>query len=135
MGIFFTQSDVKLPTGPAARFEWALATVEGCPVRLGVMGQRVAVYPCLALRLGVLHGEGRKISHPKQTVSIWADAGPVLRLRFAVTARLFLEVQGALMVPLYRPTFAITDMGSDTPAYSVPRIGGLVGMGVSYRFP
>jgi hypothetical protein len=134
MGIFLTQSDVKLPTGPAARFQWALATVEGCPVRLGVMGQRLAVYPCLAFRLGVLHGEGQRISQPEQTVSIWSDAGPVLRLRFAMTARLSLEVQAALMLPLYRPTFAITDMGSDTTAYSVPRIGGLVGIGVSYRF-
>ena len=134
VGIFLNQSDVELPSGAAARFQWALAAVEGCPIRLGAMAQRLAVYPCLAFRLGVLHGEGRRISQPKQTVSVWSDAGPVLRLRVAATARLILEVQGALMLPLYRPTFEITDMDSSTTAYSVPRIGGLVGIGISYRF-
>jgi hypothetical protein len=49
-------------------------------------------------------------------------------------ARLSLEVQGALMAPLYRPTFEITDMGTRTTAYSVPRLAGLLGMGLSYRF-
>jgi hypothetical protein len=134
VGIFLNQSDVETSTGAAARFQWALATVEGCPVRLALLGQRFSVHPCLALRLGALHGEGRRISQPKQTVRFWADGGPVIRLRLAVTARLILEVQGALLVPLYRPTFEITDMGARTTAYSVPRIGGLVGMGLSYRF-
>jgi hypothetical protein len=133
-GIFLNQSDVETSTGAAARFQWALAMVEGCPVRLAVMGQRLSAHPCLAFRLGVIRGEGRRISQPRQMVSFWGDAGPVLRLRFAATARLSLEAQGALVLPLYRPTFEITDMGTHMTAYSVPRIGGLVGMGLSYRF-
>jgi hypothetical protein len=134
VGIFFNQSDVELSTGAAARFQWALATGGGCAVRLAAMGQRLAVTPCLALRLGLLRGEGQRISQPQQTVSAWVDAGPVLQVRFAVMERLILEVQGALMAPLYRPTFEITDMGKRTTAYSVPRLGGLLGMGLSYRF-
>ena len=132
MAVFLNQSDVELPTGAAARFQWALVEVEGCPVRLG--GMRLALHPCLAFRLGILHGEGRRISQPKQTVSLWSDAGPVLRLRLAVTARLLLEAQGGFMLPLHRPTFDIVDMGSPTTAYSVPRLGGSAGIGVAYRF-
>jgi hypothetical protein len=132
MGIFLNQSDVELPTGGAARFQWALTEVDGCPVRLG--GTRLALHPCLVFRLGVIHGEGRRISLPKRTVSLWSDAGLVLRLRLAVTARLLLEAQGGIMLPLHRPTFDIMDMGSSTTAYSVPRLGGSAGIGVAYRF-
>jgi hypothetical protein len=106
--------------------------VEGCPVRLG--GTRLSIHPCLAFRLGVIHGEGRRISQPKQTVSPWSDVGPALRLRLAVTARLLLEAQGGIILPLHRPTFDILDMGSSTTAYSVPRLGGSAGIGVTYRF-
>ena len=69
-----------------------------------------------------------------QTVSLWADVGPVLRSRLAVTDRLFLEAQVGLMLTLHRPTFDIVDMGSSTTAYSVPRLGGSAGIGVAYRF-
>jgi hypothetical protein len=132
LGIFLNQSDVELPTGTAARFQWALMQVEGCPVRFG--GSGLAIHPCLAFHLGVIHGEARRISQPRQTVSLWADAGPLLRLRMAATARLLVEAQAGLMFPLHRPTFDILDMGSATTAYSVPRVGGSAGIGVAYRF-
>lgn len=132
LGLFLNQSDVDLATGAGARFQWALMQVEGCPVRLGRAD--FAIHPCLALRLGVLHGEGRRISKPDQTVSFWSDVGPVLRLRGAVTARLLVEAQAGLLFPLHRPTFDIVDMGSATHAYSVPRVGGSVAIGVAYRF-
>jgi hypothetical protein len=132
MGIFLNRSDVDLPSGAAASFQWVAVEVEGCPLRWG--GMRFAIQPCLAFRLGVIHGEGRNISRPKETVSLWSDAGPVLRLRVAVTERLLLEAQGGLMLPLHRPTFDIVDMGSSTTAYSVPRLGGSAGIGVAYRF-
>jgi len=134
MGIFLDQCNVDLPTGAAARFQWAVAAVEGCPVRLGVMDLRLAVHPCLAFRLGVLHGEGRTISQPKQTLSLWSDVGPVLRLRLAMTPRLILEAQGSLVLPLRRPTFTILDTGRETTVYSVPSIGGSAGIGVAYQF-
>jgi hypothetical protein len=132
MGISHNQSDVELPTGAAARFQWVLMEVEGCPVRLG--GTQLALHPCLAFHLGVIHGEGRRISQPKQTVSLWSDVGAVIRLRLAVTARLLLEAQGGIILPLRRPTFDILDMGSSTTVYSVPRLGGSAGIGVAYRF-
>jgi hypothetical protein len=132
MGIFLNQSDVELPNGAAARFQWALTEVDGCPVRLG--GTHLAIHPCAVFRLGVIRGEGRRISQPKQTVSLWSDVGPVLRLRLAVTDRLLVEAQVGLMLPLHRPTFDIVDMGSPTTAYSVPRLGGSAGIGMAYRF-
>jgi hypothetical protein len=135
IGVFFNQSDVELATGPAVSFRWVVPGVEGCPVRLKVAALHLAVHPCLAFRIGVLFGEGRSMTHPKQAASLWSDVGPLLRLRLAVTARLSLEAQGALLLPLYRPSFTILDNGSDTTAFSVPAAGGAAGIGVSYGLP
>jgi hypothetical protein len=132
LGVFLNESDVDVANGAAARFWWALAEVDGCPVR--VAGRRLAMYPCVALRLGVIRGEGRRISHPRQTLSLWSEVEPLLRVRLAATARLRFEAQVGLVLPLHRPTFEITEMGSSATAYSVPRLGGSAGIGVSYRF-
>jgi hypothetical protein len=133
VGIFLNQSDVKL-SGVVARFRWAAAAVEACPARLGVT--RLTAHPCLAFRLGVLQGQGREISHPEATVSLWTDVGPLLRLRFSATARLLVEAQAALLLPLHRPTFEVSDVsaGTTTRVYAVPRVGGSVGLGAAYRF-
>lgn len=132
MGIFLNKSDVDLPQGAGADFQWALAEVDGCPARLG--GARLALHPCVAFRLGVIHGESRGISHPQQRSSLWSDVGPLLRVRLAATDRLLLEAQAGLVIPLHRTTFEITDMGASRTAYSVPRLGGSAGIGVAYRF-
>jgi hypothetical protein len=134
LGLFLNECNVQLPSGVGARFQWAAMSVEGCPVRLGLGALRGSLHPCLAFRLGVLAGEGRSMSQPKQTVSAWSDVGPLLRLRLAVTTELILEAQAALMLPLHRPTFEILDMGSLATAYAVPRLGGLAAAGVAYRF-
>jgi hypothetical protein len=134
-GLFFNQSVVELPTGPSARFRWMAATLEGCPARLKAQALRLAVHPCVALRMGVLHGEGRSMTQPKQVTSLWSDVGPLLRLRLQAADRVNIEAQAALMLPLYRPTFTILDNGSDTSAFSVPALGGTVGIGMSYGFP
>jgi len=134
LGVFLNQSEVELPTGPAAGFTWVVPGIEGCPVRLRVMALRLTAHPCLALHMGVLYGEGRSMTQPKQVTSFWSDLGPLLRLRFAVTAGLILEAQGTLVLPLYRPSFTILDNGSETAAFSVPAVGGSVGIGASYAF-
>jgi hypothetical protein len=136
-GLAFGQSDVDLasPLGAAARFRWALATLEGCPVRLS-LPLRLALHPCLSFRMGALSAEGKGISQPKRALSLWADAGPALRLRATVSEHLTLEMQGALIVPLTRPTFEILDVvsGTQTSAHSVPTVGGTVGIGATYGF-
>jgi hypothetical protein len=132
LGLFLNQADVDSPTGASARFQWALMQVEGCPVRLG--SATLALHPCLALRLGLIHAEGRQISQPRETIDFWSDAGPVLRLRLAATAELLVEAQVGLMFPLHRTTFDIVDMGAASTVYSVPRVGGTVAIGVARRF-
>jgi hypothetical protein len=134
LGVFLNQGDVDLATGGTARFQWAAAAVEGCPVRLSVPSWRFALHPCLGLRLGVLHGEGRGISDPRQAWSLWSAAEPVLRLRIAATEQFIVEAQGQLMLPFTRTEFEIQHDFIPQAVYSVPRIGAAAGIGAAYRF-
>jgi hypothetical protein len=134
LGAFFNQSDVELATGGMARFRWAAAAVEGCPVRLSVPSWRFALHPCLALHLGALHGVGRGISDPKQAWNLWSDAGLVLRLRIAATEHLIVEAQGQVMMPFTRTEFWIQHDFTPQQVYSVPSLGAAAGIGAAYRF-
>jgi hypothetical protein len=134
-GLFLNQSDVTAASGAGARFQWAAAMVEGCPIRL-VVGD-AALLPCLAFHLGVLRGQGRNLDRPEKTTDLWADLGPVARIRVAISTRFFLEAQGMLVVPLRRLTFDVRDEGPARPPttmFTVPRLGALAGIGVAYEF-
>ncbi len=136
-GLFLNRSDTTLASGAGADFQWAAAMVEGCPIRIGVEGSRVAFYPCLAFHLGVLRAQGRHLDQPEKTTDLWSDLGPVARIRLAVSARLFLEAQGMLVFPLRRPTFDVHDKGpgqAPTTVFAVPLLGVLAGIGLSYEF-
>jgi len=134
-GVFLNQSDVTLANGAGAEFQWAAAMVEGCPIRLVALDAWVAFYPCLAFHLGVLRGQGQNLDRPEKTTDLWSDLGPVARIRVTVSPRLFLEAQGMLVLPLRRLTFDVRDSGPTLPpttVFTVPSLGALVAIGVSY---
>ena len=136
-GLFLNESDVSLASGAGATFRWAAVAVEGCPLRLVAHESTIALYPCLAFHLGVLRGQGRHLDRPSNTANLWADIGPLVRLRVAVATRLFLEAQGMLVLPLRRLSFDVQDAGpaqAPTTVFSAPRLGVLAGIGVSYEF-
>ena len=136
-GLFVSQSDASVASGAGAGFQWAAAMVEGCPIRLIALDSRVGFFPCLAFHLGVLHGQGRHLDQSDETTDLWADFGPVARIRVVVLARLFLEVQGMLVFPLRRVTFDVQDRGpteAPTTVFAVPLVGVLAGIGVGYQF-
>jgi hypothetical protein len=138
LGATFDQNSAALadPAAASARFQWFGASLDGCPARLTGWDHRLALVPCLSLHLGVLRAEGRGISRPKRTAAFWADVGPSFAVRLAVSERISLEVQGAFIVPLTRPTFEITDLVSGTPAAAstVGTWGASLAGGLSYRF-
>jgi hypothetical protein len=136
-GLFLNQSGATLASGAGAGFQWAAGMVEGCPLRLGVFDSRVAFHACLAFHLGLLRGQGRSLDRPEKTNDLWADVGPVARVRAAISARFFLEAQGMLALPLRRLTYDVYDAGpsrSPTTVFTVPWVGALAGIGVAYEF-
>jgi hypothetical protein len=137
MGVSVSQSDTTLASGAGARFQWAAALLEGCPIRLGVADARIALFPCLAFHLGVLRGQGRHLDQPDKTTSLWADLGPVARVRVAISTHLSFDLQGMLVFPLRRLTFEVQDGGPSkgaTTVFAVPTVGALAGIGVTYEF-
>jgi hypothetical protein len=137
VGLFFDQSNAQLASGAGAGFQWGAALIEGCPIRLALVDARLMFYPCLAFHLGILRGEGRHLDQTEKTNNLWSDLGPVVRIRYAISMRLSLEVQGMLVFPLRRLTFDVQDAGpakGATTLFTVPTLGALVGFGVAYAF-
>lgn len=135
-GLFASQSDARLASGAGARFQWAGTLVEGCPVRLALADAWLTLRPCLFLRLSALRGTGRELDEPKQTTDLWADLGPLARVRLAISNRFFLEVEGGLVIPLRHLTFEVRDRGptqAATTVFDVPALGAVAGLGVAYE--
>lgn len=136
-GLSFSQSEIALASGTAASFRWFTGVVEACPARLATARGRLGLYPCLAVQLGALRGRGLQLDEPRSATSLWADVGPLLRARVAVSDRLSLEAQSALVVPLRRVTFDVQELGPAGPAttlFAVPALGVRAGIGVAYGF-
>jgi hypothetical protein len=136
-GLFMSQSHGALASGAEAKFQWAAALVEGCPTRLTLLQARVTLHACVALHLGALRGQGRSLERTEETTDLWADLGPVARIRLAIQEHLFLEAQGMLVVPLRRISYDVYytgPSGSPTTVHTLPWVGALVGMGISYQF-
>jgi hypothetical protein len=136
-GLSLNQSDTALASGAEAEFQWAAAMVEACPTRLVLLDPRVTLHACVAFHLGVLRAQGRSLEQAEQTTDLWADLGPIARVRVAVAERLFLEAQGMLVLPLRHLSYDVYYAGpsqSPTTVFTVPWLGVLVGIGVAYEF-
>jgi len=136
-GLFLNQSSVTSASGAGATFQWATAMAEGCPIRLVAKASQVALLSCLSFHAGILRGHGRNLDRTETTTNAWADTGPVARIRVAISERLFLEAQGTIVLPLRRLTFDVQDGGPGrppTPVFTVPWVGALAGIGLSYAF-
>lgn len=136
-GLFLNQSHERLTNDAQAEFQWAAARIEGCPARLFFFDSLLAMHACLDFQMGALRGQGRNLARSQQTTDFWADLGMLARARVAISERLFLEVQGMLMVPLRRLTYQVYAAGpveTATTVHRVPRLGVLLGIGMGYQF-
>lgn len=136
-GLFLNQSHELLTKGAQAELQWVAARLEGCPARLFFFDSVLAAHACLDFQLGALRGQGRNLDRSQKTTDLWADLGMLARARVAISARLFLEAQGMLVVPLRRLTYQVYDAGPSgtaTTVHRVPRLGVLVGIGMGYQF-
>jgi hypothetical protein len=123
-GLSVSQSDATLASGAGASFRWTTVLVEGCPVRIGRTVASVAFRPCLAMRAGLLRGQGENLDERAQTTNVWADLGALGRIQIAI-------------FPLRRINFEVQDAGpgrATSTLYAVPHVGAVVGLGLAYEF-
>jgi hypothetical protein len=136
-GMFFSRSNVELPSGAGAELRWYLAFLEACPTHLAALEGRLALSPCVAASVGALRGQGQYLDENEATTQGWADLGPTLRLRVGLWQGLSLEAQGTVAFPLRRLSFDVEDRGPGAPAstvFSTAWWGFRAGIGVAYEF-
>jgi hypothetical protein len=113
----------------ALHFTWFTGAVEACPIRIGpaVLEMR----PCARVELGALGASPRGVSFGHGATQPWASAGAVVRLAWAPTSMIFLEIEGGGRLPIVRPAFEFLPA---TTLYRVPSASALVETGLGLRF-
>jgi hypothetical protein len=118
-----------------ATFRWLAIRAEGCPVALSLTAWLVSE-PCLAVDVGQLRAQGVR----DETIQItgvdyapWVSAGAVGRLHADVFGDLGVELEGGLLVPLYRHEFVFRH--PDGTVYHTPPITGGLALGLALHFP
>lgn len=137
------RADLGLRITPAR--STSLTTVPGAGVSIGavdlalracarLVDRSVALHGCAAARGVRFSGEafGVTESYREQAYTLAIEPGFVAR--FPARGRFALELDIALVVPLTRPDFVVTRLGTDLSTFRVPALGGRGGIGGSVRF-
>jgi hypothetical protein len=116
-----------LPTTGGA-FDLALGTAAACwDVRLK---RRVYFSPCFDLEIGSLDGKSFGVSSPGEGAALWAAAGAGGRLLAVPWQHFALSFGLDAVLPLHRPTFVVTTLGSFyQPSWAAARLS----LGVELR--
>jgi hypothetical protein len=77
--------------------------------------------------------KGTDIANPHSETSPWIDAGASVDVSWNVTRAIFAYAEGALLVPITRPTFIVAV--PDKVVYDVPLLTYGAGVGAGVRFP
>ncbi len=99
-----------------------------CPVRFE--GSTITFRPCAGLAFGAVHASGSIPVDPRSVTEPWASLDGVLRLRWLVTARWFVEAQAAASLELVRTRYFFEP---DETLYVVPPVTGRGGLEVGFR--
>ena len=114
----------------SASFRWTAARLDVCPVEI-VVGP-VDAWACARGEGGALYAAGSGIQAPQTRLRPWFAAGAVARVGIVIVGPVFLEVETALTIPLFRDHFFF-DNPEDT-VYDVPIVAGAAGGALGIRF-
>jgi hypothetical protein len=110
------------------RFSFLSGRAEACPLRFGT---KLALVVCSSFDVGRVAGDTRPAGTGLQE-RLWLAPGVVLRLAWAATPFLDLELEGGATFPLFRYRFFVTP---DSTVHQVPSVTGSGGLGLALRFP
>jgi hypothetical protein len=124
------------PQRHVARFALFAARLEGCPVRLTFLPSLWAA-PCVLFDAGALQSSGVGTRFPFNETRPWAAPGTSARFQWEPLARVLLEVEGGVNIPLVRDIFSFRSPTGlpEPPVHSVPAAGGFFAAGVGTHFP
>jgi hypothetical protein len=135
LGFYQADSGFQPLAGRQARFALGAARLEGCPVRLDMLPSLWAA-PCVLFDAGALQASGVARGYSSSGIRPWAAPGTSVRLQWEPFARVLLEVEGGVNVPMVRDTFSFsTSAGMREVVHGVPAAGGFFAAGVGTHFP
>jgi len=130
LAVAYARND--LADGARARFTFAAARLTLCPASLG-LARTAGIRLCAAGEVGVLNGAGVSVTSPSSSRVLWGAAGAEMRLRWAASDRIVVDLVAELAVPLQQATFVF-----EMPRVEIARVPRLVGSGgamVGFAFP
>lgn len=106
----------------AQHYLWIGGTLGACPARLA-LGARVRLAPCAAVQAGAHAGRTTQVANRTSSVDPWVAPLAGLRLEWALSASVSLELQGDVVFPLLRTRFFLA------PSTTIFEIPGITGVG------
>jgi hypothetical protein len=89
------------------------------------------LFGCVLGTLSWLHASGADVLVPRSGSAFAAAIGPRVGVEVPIGHALVFRIRGDLLVNLAQPTVSL----NGAPAWRLPPIGGVAGMGLAYRFP
>jgi hypothetical protein len=111
-----------------AKLSFLAGRFEGCPLRLG--SRTVAVRPCVGVELGAVFASG-ELDGGRSVVQRWGSSEASLRLETWLAPQVFIEIEGALVVPFFRTRYFFVP---DRLVYVVPALTARAALVTGFRF-
>ncbi len=122
----------RTPALGTATLVWTKAAIDACPLRFDLVSDALALRPCAGFDIGVLRAEGSGVTDARSRSRPWMSTGAHARLVWSIASAFSLEVEGGLVVPLFRENFFFDP---NVPIYEAPPIAGLFRGSAVVRFP
>jgi hypothetical protein len=123
------ETSTALSGSGTAAFVLTMGTLDLCPSRWTV--EPLSATACLRGELGVLHGQGRDVTPPKEQSPLWMAVDGLVRGELALFGPLSIAMTAGLRVPLVRTRYFFRP---DTTVFRPPAIGSLGGIELVVRF-
>lgn len=117
-------------SGDAARWQWYLARLEACPLRLPI-SRILTSQSCIGADVGAVHGTGVDISSPRSSTRVWVAAGLSTGL-WLESGSVFTSISAGLMAPITRYRFYFDNPW--TELHRIPYVGATAALGAGVRF-
>jgi hypothetical protein len=118
-------------SGPSASFTWLKGRLEPCPVRLRLV-EGVVVRPCVGVDAGEVSASTTGVTRPTTPSRAWVDMTLEARLEWRPLRMLSLDLEGGVLLPFTRNTFAFEPGG--VFAYEAPAAAGVGTLGATVLF-
>jgi hypothetical protein len=119
-------------TGGSADVSLVGGRLAVCPARIST--PHVEIRPCAGLALAAVRVRATSLVNAPSVTQRWTATEATLAARWSLTERIFVDLEGGLVFPLVRPSYAFEFDPPGEALYTVPRVTAGAAGGVGFRF-